>query len=193
MDAVIFDMDGVLVDSERFIAEAAIRMFAEKGVQVHADDFLPFVGAGEDRYLGGVAAKYAVPFNLEKDTTRTYEIYGEMIRGNLQPLAGVAEFTAECRARGLKLAVASSADWVKVKANLTEIGMLVGVFDVIVNGLDVVHKKPAPDIFLCAAERLGVNPRQALVVEDALEEAIFLAGGMLASNRGRLGKVWVWV
>ena len=52
---VIFDMDGVLVESEPFIAEAAIRMFAEKGAAVRAEDFRPFIGMGEDRFLGGVA------------------------------------------------------------------------------------------------------------------------------------------
>ena len=52
---VIFDMDGVLVESEPFIAEAAVRMFAEKGIQVRPEDFRPFIGMGEDRFLGGVA------------------------------------------------------------------------------------------------------------------------------------------
>ena len=52
---VIFDMDGVLVESEPFIAEAAVRMFAEKGVSVRPEDFRPFIGTGEDRFLGGVA------------------------------------------------------------------------------------------------------------------------------------------
>lgn len=168
MKAVIFDMDGVLVDSEAIICQAAIQMFSEKGVQVHPDDFLPFVGAGEDRYLGGVAEKYATPFDLEKDKTRTYDIYGEMIVGQLEPLAGVRSFLATCRGRGLALAVASSADLVKVTANLREVALLDNVFDAIVNGLDVIHKKPAPDIFLLAAKRVGVDAREALVVEDAV-------------------------
>ncbi len=55
--AVIFDMDGVLTDSEPLINAAAIAMFREKGLEVRPEDFLPFVGAGEDRYLGGVAEK----------------------------------------------------------------------------------------------------------------------------------------
>ncbi|MCE5199878.1 HAD hydrolase-like protein, partial [bacterium] len=58
---IIFDMDGVLVDSEPFICEAAMRMFAEHGITVKPEDFLPFVGAGEDRYVGGVAEKYNFP------------------------------------------------------------------------------------------------------------------------------------
>jgi beta-phosphoglucomutase len=62
--AVIFDMDGVLVDSEPLINAAAIAMFREKGLSVQPDDFLPFVGAGEDRYLGGVAEHYSFPLDV---------------------------------------------------------------------------------------------------------------------------------
>jgi beta-phosphoglucomutase-like phosphatase (HAD superfamily) len=64
---VLFDMDGVLVDSEEFMCEAAVRMFAEKGLTVTKEDFDPFVGMGENRYLGGVAEKYGAEFDLEKD------------------------------------------------------------------------------------------------------------------------------
>lgn len=172
MKAVIFDMDGVLVDSEPFICRAAIMMFAEKNVKVHPDDFLPFVGAGENRYISGVAEKYNVPVDIEKDKARTYDIYCDIIRGNIEPLAGTREFIARCRKAGMKLAVASSADLVKVTANLTETGLINGVFDAIVNGLDVTNKKPAPDIFLLAAERLNTPPSESLVVEDAVNGVI---------------------
>ena len=62
--AVIFDKDGVLVDSEALINAAAIAMFQEKGLLVQPDDFLPFVGAGEDRYIGGVAESYGFPLDV---------------------------------------------------------------------------------------------------------------------------------
>ena len=123
-DAVIFDMDGVLVDSEAFICQAAIAMFAELGVQAQESDFLPFVGMGENRYLGGVAEKYAAPFSLERDKARTYAIYLDLIVGaQLDALPGVHDFIGELKAHGFKTAVASSADLVKVAANLREIGL----------------------------------------------------------------------
>lgn len=62
---VIFDMDGVLVDSEKFICKAACLTFEEIGLQVKPDDFLPFVGTGEDRYIGGVAEKYNFAIDIE--------------------------------------------------------------------------------------------------------------------------------
>jgi beta-phosphoglucomutase len=168
LKAVIFDMDGVLVDSEPFICEAAIKMFAERGLTVHPSDFLPFVGAGENRYIGGVAERYGFALDIDRDKARTYAIYGEIVRGRLEPLPGVRDFIAKARAKGLRLAVASSADMVKVDINLDEIDLPRETFDAVVSGLDVVRKKPDPDIFLTAAEMLHVEPSECLVVEDAV-------------------------
>ncbi|MCK5136712.1 MAG: HAD-IA family hydrolase [Bacteroidales bacterium] len=166
--AVLFDMDGVLVDSEEYICQAGVEMFNEKGYKVLPDDFLPFTGMGENRYLGGVAEKHSIPFNLEADKARTYEIYADMVRGKLSPLDGVHDFIGICLSKGLKLAVASSADPIKVNINLDEIGLERNLFRAIVTGLDIEHKKPAPDIFLKAAELVGADPRSCLVVEDAV-------------------------
>lgn len=165
---VIFDMDGVLVDSEEYICEAAMKMFAEHGLTVKPEDFLPFVGAGEDRYIAGVAEKYNFPIDIEKDKARTYELYGEIVKGRLEPLTGAREFIQKTRKKGIKLAVASSADKVKVLINLKESGLSPETFDAIVNGLDVTRKKPDPEIFLTAAKRLGLSPSDCLVVEDAV-------------------------
>ena len=167
IQAVIFDMDGVLVDSEEFICEAAMRMFAEHGVAVAAEDFLPFVGAGENRYLGGVAEKHGFPIDIERDKARTYDIYAKIVRGRLEPLRGVHEFLARCRERGLRRALATSADEVKMLVNLREIGVPPETFDAVVNGLDVERRKPDPDIFVAAARRMGVPAGNCLVVEDA--------------------------
>jgi HAD superfamily hydrolase (TIGR01509 family) len=171
--AVLFDMDGVLCDSEAFIAAAAIRMFREDhGVAVRAEDFLPFVGAGENRYLGGVAEKHGVVLAMPRDKVRTYERYLEDIRGRLHPIPGAAEFLSACRARGLRTAVASSADRLKVDGNLREIGFPPATFDAIVTGSDIRHPKPDPEIFLAAAARVGVEPAACLVVEDAINGVV---------------------
>jgi beta-phosphoglucomutase len=170
--AVIFDMDGVLCESEPFIAEAGCRMFAERhGCRVVPEDFRPFVGTGEDRFLGGVAEKFGVSLSMPQDKERTYEIYLEIIQGRLQPVQGVGEFVAECRQRGLKLAVATSADRIKMNGNLREIGLPAETFDACVTGDDIQRKKPDPQIFQVAASRLGVAPPDCLVVEDAISGA----------------------
>jgi len=169
IEGVLFDMDGVLADSEEFIAAAAKAMFAETyRVTVALADFLPFVGAGEDRYLGGVAAQYGVAPDLVRDKARTYEIYAEMIQGRLKPLPGAVAFVKAVRAQGLKTALATSADKPKMVSTLAAIGLTTADFDTTINGLDVARKKPFPDIFLEAARRLGLDPQKCLVVEDAV-------------------------
>jgi len=166
--AVIFDMDGVLVDSESLINAAAVAMFKEKGLVVQPDDFLPFVGAGEDRYIGGVAEKYSFPLDLIVAKKRTYEIYLDLVPSRLEAFPGVHTLLSSCHAAGLLIAVASSADKIKVNANLQKIGLPTKFWDAVVWGEDVKNKKPAPDIFLSAAEKLGVKPAACVVVEDAV-------------------------
>lgn len=165
---VIFDMDGVLLDSEPFICKAAMMMFAQRGLTVQAEDFLPFVGAGENRYIGGVAEKYNFPIDTERDKKRTYDIYLDIIKGQLKPLPGVHDFITRCRQMHKKIALASSADLRKVQGNLAEINLPFSLFDAVVTGEDVVHKKPAPEIFLLAASRMDLPAGECLVVEDAV-------------------------
>jgi HAD superfamily hydrolase (TIGR01509 family) len=161
-------MDGVLLDSEEFITRAGMMMFREKGFSVNESDFKPFTGMGESRFLGGVAEKYEIPFDLEKDKARAYAIYEQITRGKLKPLKGVNDFITRCRKMNLKLAVATSADEVKMRINLRETGLRETLFDALVNGLQVEHKKPHPEIYLLAADKLHLKPAECLVVEDAL-------------------------
>jgi HAD superfamily hydrolase (TIGR01509 family) len=166
--AVIFDMDGVLTDSEPLINAAAIAMFAEKGLKVLPEDFHPFVGTGEDRYIGGVAQKYQFKLDLPKAKRRTYEFYLAMVPTRLASFPGARNLVVACREAGLRLAVASSADRVKVEANLAKIGLRTETWDAVVTGEDIIAKKPAPDIFLHAAAKLGIPASQCVVVEDAV-------------------------
>jgi beta-phosphoglucomutase len=165
---VLFDMDGVLVDSEDYICKAAIEMFREKGVVVKADDFQPFVGMGENRYLGGVAEKYNIKLDVIKAKARTYKIYGEIGGGQLKALPGSIEFLTLCRERGLKVALATSADRIKMEISLKAIGLSEKSFDSTVNGLEIERKKPFPDIYIKASENLGLKPAVCLVIEDAV-------------------------
>jgi beta-phosphoglucomutase len=127
---VLFDMDGVLVDSESFMCKAAIMMFSELGINILPEEFQPF--------------------------------------SRLSPLPGAHKFVLKCRNKGLKLALATSADTVKMEVNLKEIGLSGDSFHSIITGLDVKKKKPFPDIYLRASDTLGLKPGDCLVIEDAV-------------------------
>ncbi|MDR1412007.1 MAG: HAD-IA family hydrolase [Spirochaetaceae bacterium] len=168
--AIIFDMDGVLTDSEWFIAEAGRLMFLETHhTAVSREDFKDFVGMGENRFLGGVAEKYGITgFSVERDKARTYAIYADLIKGKLKAMPGAREFVMAAKERRLKVAVATSTDYTKMAASLEAIGLDRGIFDAAVNGLDVERRKPFPDLFLEAAGRAGAAPENCWVVEDSV-------------------------
>lgn len=166
--AVIFDMDGVLTDSEPLINAAAIEFFREQGLRVRPKDFAPFVGTGEDRYIGGVAELYGLALDLPSAKRRTYEIYLSLVPVRLRSFPGAEALVKSCRAAALAIAVASSADAIKISANLDKIGLPAQTWDAVVSGEDVHLKKPAPDIFLTAARKLGAAPSECVVVEDAV-------------------------
>ena len=136
LQGVIFDMDGVLADSEPFICEAAIGMFAEHGVMAVPEDFIPWVGTGENSYLGNVAKQHGFVIDIERDKARTYEIYGEIVVGRLNELPGANAFVLKCRNAGLKTALATSSDRGKMNDTLKEIKLPPESFDATVNGLD---------------------------------------------------------
>ena len=165
--ALIFDMDGVLMDSEPVIKAAAIAGLKEFGVNAKIEDFEPFVGMGEDRFIGGVAEKHGVPYRPEMKK-RVYEIYVDIVADELGIYEGIQEFLSEMKERGYVLALASSADKIKVEANLKVTGIPVSLFSTIICGEDVEKKKPFPDIYLYAARQIGVPPENCLVVEDAI-------------------------
>lgn len=164
---VLFDMDGVLVDSEPVITAAAVEGLRRYQVPAQPEDFKPFTGMGEDRFIGGVAEKYGVPYvTAMKDLV--YDIYGEMVDAQLTVYPATAPTLKQLRALGFPMALASSADLVKITHNLRVASIPFDTFDHVVSGNDVTRKKPFPDIYLYAAEKISLPPVQCVVVEDAV-------------------------
>jgi len=163
---VIFDMDGVLVDSEDAMKTTSIESLKRFGINPVKDDFIEFTGMGEDAFIGGVAGKYGLEYNTEmKDYA--YMLYVEKARELVYVYPGVRDIIAGVKRKGCKIAVASAADLIKVRTNLACIGIDESVFNGFVTGSDVTHKKPDPEIFLMAAAHIGVDPENCLVLEDA--------------------------
>ncbi|KAG5625949.1 hypothetical protein H5410_011167 [Solanum commersonii] len=171
VSSVLFDMDGVLCNSEESSRKAAVDVFAEMGVQVTVEDFVPFMGMGEANFLGGVAAAKGIEgFDTEAAKKRFFEIY---LLKYAKPNSGIGfpgafELVSQCKSSGLKVAVASSADRIKVDANLAAAGLPITMFDAIVSADAFKNLKPAPDIFLAASRILDVPTSECIVIEDAL-------------------------
>lgn len=176
---VIFDMDGVLTDSEPAITRASMEALAEFGIEAEFGDFRQFAGMGDDIYIGGVARLHGGEYDVAMKK-RAYEIYQQRTeRINVFPWS--KNVVETLHNMGYKTAVASASDVDKVFCNIRCIGVKDGSFDAVVTGSDVQRKKPAPDIFLKAAEKVGADPKKCIVAEDAVSGVMAAkAAGMTA-------------
>lgn len=164
---LIFDMDGVLLDSEVCIREASIKMLEQYGVRASHEDFIPFTGMGENRFIGGVAEKHGIAFKPEMKA-QAYQLYEQLADRYVVVYEGVADMIVRLKTGGYRVAVASAADETKVLINLRCMGLEQALFDAIVTGSEVANLKPHPDIFLEAAKRIGAEPHESMVIEDAV-------------------------
>lgn len=194
MEACIFDLDGVIVDTARYHYLAWKRLAAELGFELTPEDNERLKGVSRTQSLeivleiGGIDADQEKREELaEKKNTWFNELIAKMEPDEIFP--GVKTLVTDLRNTGRRVALASSSKNAQLVVDRLEIRKL---FDVIVDGTMIVHTKPDPEIFLLAAERLGVPPPTCLVFEDAeagVEAA--LAAGMKCVGIGspeRLGK-----
>ena len=167
---LLFDLDGTLVDTEPANAAASVRVFRELcGAAVRAEDFRPFVGTGDRRYLQGVAERYGLSIDLDRAVELRERYIREIAAAEgLKPFPGMAEVLRAARGRpGVKSAVVTSGNREKSRLLLTAAGFDPGGFDAWVTVEDAARPKPEPDLFLEAARRLGIPPARCVVVEDA--------------------------
>lgn len=177
---VIFDMDGVLVDSEPAIRQSSREALEEWGVKAELEDFRQFSGMGDDIFIGGVSEKYGVKYDRAMKK-RAYEIYLSTAAERVHIYPWSKSAVESVFASGRAVAIASASDLVKVECNIACIGVDKAMFSAIITGSDVQKKKPAPDIFLKAAEKAGYRPENCVVIEDAVSGAMAAkAAGMVA-------------
>lgn len=165
--AILFDMDGVLIESEYLMRATAIQVLNDYGISPSHEDFLEFTGMGEDRFVGGVAEKYGLVYDTAMKE-RAYDYFGQRVKKEAHVPDGVKEMLETLHEKGLILAVCSAADLRKVRYNLSAVGVDESIFTALVTGSDVARKKPFPDIYLEGARRVGIDPKACLVVEDAI-------------------------
>lgn len=164
---IIFDMDGVLVDSEPAMFKSAILALKKYGVNAKPEDFVPYVGTGERSFLGNVSIKYGVEYT-DKMKDDAYDIYCSIVDDEIILFEKIYDVLKTLKDRGHRIAVASGADRVKVDANIRASRIPREIFDCIVTGSDITKNKPDPEIFLTAAKGLGLAPENCIVVEDAI-------------------------
>ena len=164
--AILFDLDGVLLDSMPFHVKAWQEIFSQFDIQIEPGDIYEREGTRTVDLAGKLAKSFHLNFSaeeLQKLAQKKSKLYNEITGAGVMP--GAAELIDELKRKGVYIAIVTSTfreNLVKVMPN-----ELLSQFKVIITGEDVIHGKPHPEPYLTAAKKLGLSPAECIVIENA--------------------------
>lgn len=166
MQAVIFDMDGTLIDTER-VSQAAWRRAAQDfRIEIPEHILHAFVGCSIPNAMNMIDDEFGDPAFTERLFNRRHEIFDATWEDELELKPGAAEAVAAVRERGLAAALATSSVRDRAITSMERLGLM-ELFDAAVFDEDIEHHKPAPDVYLVAADHLDIEPTRCVAVEDS--------------------------
>lgn len=173
--AVIFDMDGVLANSEPLHMKTFQQIVRPYGAKISKDYYMAnYIGTGSRHIIEDVFSKNHISANVDSLVQERMMLFQRLVeQGQLHPMPGALELVKLAKKQGMKTIVASGGHRTNVKAQLSSLG-LEGMPAIALE--DVTRRKPHPEAFLAAAEAVGVPPAQCLVIEDS-------KAGVLAARR----------
>lgn len=163
--AVIFDFDGLLVDSEPLWSEARNSILKDFDVQITHQDKAKTMGGGYREGINYLIDKYNLPFTFEEFSHREQVILDELYEKKLAYKPGAAELVKKLRNAHVVTAIATSVPKERLEFALKKLSF--DGFDAIVTGDDIKKGKPDPEIFIKTGEKLGVDPKSCVVLEDS--------------------------
>jgi beta-phosphoglucomutase family hydrolase len=167
LEAVLWDMDGVIADTADYHYGAWRDVFGERGVKFSKADFMRHFGQRHDTIIKFALGDKLSPQEIDAIAEKKQVLYRERVSKNVVPLPGAIELINLLNKNGIKIAIATSA----VPKNIDVILKGLGIqdsFRTIAFGTEVAEGKPSPQIFQLAASRLGVRPADCVVIEDAI-------------------------
>ncbi len=163
---VIFDMDGVVVDSEPLSLQTIAQVVTERGGAADAALFTGLIGLSLDEALGIAAGRSGRDLDAGVLRGAYDELYLPRLRATATPTAGLGELIGALRAAGVPMALASSSRLAEIEAVVAAL-RLGPVLSAIASGEEVAQPKPAPDVYLLAIERLGAGTAGVVAIEDS--------------------------
>ena len=164
--AVLFDMDGVMVDSEPLWTEAEKQLLARRNLPYSPSLKTAMMGRDARGAVGFLMEHYALAESLGELIEERNQLIAELFKEHLKAIPSALELVRSVIAAGTMTGLVSSSPKPLVELALEKLGAT-GLFDLTLSGDQVVRGKPAPDIYITAAEKLGVRPEYCLVIEDA--------------------------
>ncbi len=165
--AIIFDMDGVLIDSEPLSLEATNVVLERRGARLTSADNTAYLGWNQRRYWTDLVARFGLDEEPAILIREREEALLSLMAEGLEAAPGVIDLIDALTAMGTRIALATGTSRAFVDHILARIG-LTGRFEALACGDEVERPKPDPEIFLLAARRLGVRPADAIVLEDSV-------------------------
>ena len=166
IEAIIFDLDGLMADSEPLARDAWRAFLTHYGHTLDEETINAMLGLRMMDTARLAKERFDLPLTVEQIATQRSDLFLASLAGNLKPMPGLGELLEAVDARGLRRAVATSSSGFYAPVALREIGAADG-FEAIVTGDTVPQGKPAPDIYLAAAEALALPPAACLALEDS--------------------------
>lgn len=183
-EAVVFDMDGVIFDSERAVMNCWLELAQKYDIKDIEKPYFACVGTTMTRTREIMLETYGEDFPYDEYARESSLMYHEKYDGGKLPMKpGVMELLSYLKGKGKKIALASSTRRETVTNQLRWAG-IIDCFDVIICGDMVAKSKPAPDIFLKACQELGVSPEKTYAIEDSYN-------GIRAAHAGQLRPIMV--
>jgi len=167
LGAVLWDMDGVIVDTMDYHYGAWRDILKEMGIVFNKKDFIPLFGQRHDNIVRFALGDDISPQELEALSDRKQALYRERVSKDIKPMPGAIELIKSLNEYKIKTALASSATPENIDVILRGLGIQ-ECFQATVNGPEVAEGKPSPLIFQLAARKLGVEPANCVVIEDAV-------------------------
>ena len=166
LTAIIFDMDGLMVDTEPLSRRAWAQVIATFGAVLTDEVYGRMIGRRTPEAAQILLASADIPLSAEDLVGQKTAVFDQILAQGVPVMSGLLELHTEIARRGLPWAVATSSPRHHAQQILTQLGLLESC-GAIAGGDEVTHGKPAPDIYLLAAERLGVLPVKCLALEDS--------------------------
>lgn len=167
LKAVIFDMDGVIVDSEPIHARAAVTALAAYNVTITTDYCYQFIGSTTKHMLETIINEQSLSLSCDELLKAIEAENKKIIKEEGYPIiAGIQELIADLYKNGVQLAVASSSTLKEITTVIKSL-KLTKYFDKLISGCDVPNPKPSPDIFLKTIKELGLSPDDCIIIEDS--------------------------
>ncbi|MBT1280292.1 HAD family phosphatase [Thermoanaerobacter sp. CM-CNRG TB177] len=166
--AVVFDMDGVIIDSEPIHIKLENELFKSLGLEISEEEHLTFVGASSYYMWRKIKERFNLPQSVEELVEKDRKMYLDHVlrTGEIIPIEGITETVKKLFEKKYKLAVASSSPIDVIKLVVKKLA-IDNCFEVLVSGDYVENSKPSPDIFLYTAAKLKVKPYECVVIEDS--------------------------